>query len=187
MRGTSTWKYNRPDSSLSRSPSGGSSLSDEGGPSERGVHTPVAEYDGSGDEGKLASTVPNKTMASRGSVAPGKTTPTHSKSSSENKMVEELTAKVKELEMKLEAKETKRNREQVLPLHPPPPPAPVPLHHYYTRPQNGGVISGGHVVGRVMGRPVHFSGQQHFMQPTPFYDPCEWEELIIIALKKHWL
>ena len=187
MGGTSTWKYNRPDSSLSRSPSGTSSLSDEGGTSERGVHTPVARDDGSEDEGKLSSNVPNKTMVSRGGMAPGKTTPTNSKSSSENKMVEELTAKVKELEMKLEEKEIKRNREQVLPLPPPPPPpaaATVPIHHYYTRPQSAGVISGGHVVGGVMGRPIHFSGQQHFMQATPFYDPCKWEEPVIIVLTK---
>ena len=166
----SAWKYNRAESSPSNSQR--SSLSDEEGVGVQGIHTPVA-VGNSGDESEL--TTSSMTRVPRGgvvtSVAPS-INPNPS-SSADHKMVEELTAKVKQLQMKLEEKENaEKNKEHVLP-HPQAPPS-LP---FYSSPQNTGLIPARPVVGGVMGRPIHFSGPQQFIPvnpPAPYYDPCKW-------------
>ena len=166
----SAWKYNRAESSPSNSQR--SSLSDEEGVSGQGIHTPVA-VGNSGDESEL--TTSSMTRVPRGGVVTSIAPPINPNpsSSTDHKMVEELTAKVKQLQMKLEEKENaEKNKERVLP-HPQAPPS-LP---FYSSPQNTGLIPARPVVGGVMGRPIHFSGPQQFIPvnpPAPYYDPCKW-------------
>lgn len=170
----STWKYNRAESSPSNSQR--SSLSDEEGGGGQGIHTPVA-VGNSGDESEL--TTSSMTRVPRGGVVTSVAPPINPNpsSSADHKMVEELTAKVKQLQMKLEEKENaEKNKEHVLP-HPQAPPS-LP---FYSSPQNTGLIPTRPVVGGVMGRPIHFSGPQQFIPvnpPAPYYDPCKWVWLV---------